>query len=195
MKEQGKRSSVTLNTSVASDYNRNENDYYATDPKAIDLLLEKETFSDNIWECACGEGHLSKRLIELNKSVYSTDLIDRGFGNGGIDFLQFTEEMNYDIITNPPYSHATEFVQHALSLIPNGRKVAMLMRIQFLEGKKRKELFKKTPPKNIYVFSSRLICARNGDFEKFAKNSGAMVYAWYVWEKGYEGETILDWIN
>ena len=33
-------------------------------PKAVDLLLEKESFAPDIWECACGEGHLSERLIE-----------------------------------------------------------------------------------------------------------------------------------
>lgn len=33
---------------------REENDYYATDPKAIDDLLARETFSHTIWEPASG---------------------------------------------------------------------------------------------------------------------------------------------
>lgn len=37
-------------------------DYYATDPIAVDYLLKYETFDQNIWECACGEGNISKRL-------------------------------------------------------------------------------------------------------------------------------------
>ncbi len=62
---------------------RQQDDYYATDSAAVDYLLEQASPSRNIWECACGEGHLSKRLIELGYKVFSTDLIYRGFGMGG----------------------------------------------------------------------------------------------------------------
>lgn len=62
---------------------RASDDFYATDSRAIDYLLEKATLDHNLWECACGEGHLSKRLIELGYNVRSTDLIYRGFGEGG----------------------------------------------------------------------------------------------------------------
>lgn len=70
----------------------------------------------------------------------------------------------------------------------------MFLKIQFLEGKSRRELFEKYPPKVVYVSSGRLRCAMNGDFERFA-HANAVCYAWYVWEKGYTGETVLRWIN
>ena len=79
------------------------NDYYATDPKALELLLEQESFAKNIWEPACGEGHLAKVLEAKGYNVYSTDLIDRGFGVGGKDFLGHNGIFDGDIITNPPY--------------------------------------------------------------------------------------------
>ena len=66
---------------------REENDYYATDPKAVRLLLERETFSPWIWECACGEGHLAKELEKAGYCVFSSDLIDRGYGET-LDFLK-----------------------------------------------------------------------------------------------------------
>lgn len=69
------------------DEERAENDYYATEPKAIDYLLEKTKIDNNIWEVACGEGYLSKRLIELGYNVRSTDLINRGYGIGGWTFF------------------------------------------------------------------------------------------------------------
>ena len=100
---------------------------------------------------------------------------------------------NGDIITNPPYKYATEFVRKALEIIPNGNKVAMFLKIQFLEGKERRKLFEEYPPKIVYVSSSRLNCAKNGDFITYPKS--AMAYAWYVWEKGYQGNTIIKWIN
>lgn len=101
--------------------------------------------------------------------------------------------MGGDIITNPPYKYAREFVEHALEIIPDGRKVAMFLKIQFLETKGRRELFEKYPPKTVYVASGRLACAKNGEFGRYSRR--AMCYAWYVWEKGYHGDTVLKWIN
>ena len=186
----------TLGASNHTDKERQKHDYYATEPRAIELLLEVEEFSDHIWECACGEGHLSKVLVERGYNVRSTDLIDRGYGEGGVDFLTQSEPFDGDIITNPPYKYASEFVYKALDLIPEGRKVAMFLKLQFLEGKKRKELFLKHPPKVIYVSSSRLLCAKNGEFERMRAGGGsAVAYAWFVWVKGFKGDTIVKWIN
>lgn len=122
--------------------------------------------------------------------VKATDLIDRGCGIGGVDFLKETEVFSGDIITNPPYKFAQEFIEKALSLVNDGNKVCMFLKVQFMEGKGRRELFKKYPPRTVWVSSSRIQCGKNGVF------SGSMVaYAWYVWEKGYTGPTTLKWFN
>ena len=194
----GNKNSIykTLGASSHTDKERQKHDYYATEPKAMDLLLEVESFDDNIWECACGEGHLAERLKVKGYNVKATDLIDRSYGTGGVDFLEQVELFNGDIITNPPYKYAKEFIEKSLELIPNGNKVAMFLKVQFLEGKARKILFEQHPPKIIYVSSSRLLCAKNGDFESMRKSGGsAVAYAWYVWEKGYIGDTVIKWIN
>ena len=126
-------------------------------------------------------------------NVRSTDLIDRGFGIGEIDFLEQTEIWDGDIVTNPPYKLAKEFVEHAIEIVSTGNKVCMFLKLTFLEGKARKSLFEKYPPKIVYVSSSRLKCAKNGNFEE--KDGTAVAYAWYVWEKGYTGPTIIKWFN
>lgn len=164
----GNKNSIykTLGASNHTTKKRQVNDYYATEPKAMDLLLAEEKFNKYIWEPACGEGHLSKRLIANRYNVLSTDLIDRGYGVGEIDFLQQTKQFNGDIITNPPYRYAVKFVEKALELIPHGNRVAMFLKVLFLEGKARKKLFKQYPPKIIYVSSSRLLCAKNAEFDK-----------------------------
>ena len=179
-----------------TEYDRENNDYYATDPYAATLLMEQEKFSPYIWECACGEGHLSKEFEKAGYKVCSSDIVDRGFGRVQ-DFLTscFPPPLpGFDIITNPPYSKAQDFVEHALDIIDEGHKVAMFLKIQFLEGKARRKLFEKYPPKTVYVSSSRLRCAMNGDFERYAKAT-AVCYAWYVWVKGYTGDTVIKWIN
>lgn len=186
----------TLGASNHTDKERQNEDYYATDPIAAKLLLEVETFDKNIWECACGEKHLSKIFEENGYNVRSSDIVDR-CGNEVYDFLSNdNKSWNGDIITNPPYKYAVDFVYKAMSIINDGNKVAMFLKVQFLEGKSRKELFKKYPPKVVYVSSSRIMCAKNGDFKKMQEGGGsAVAYAWYVWEKGYKGDTIIKWIN
>ena len=184
----------TLGASNHVEEERQQHDYYATEPRAMSLLLEQEKFAINIWECACGEGHLSKELEKYGHSVWSTDLIDRGYGEGDIDFLKQTDIFEGDIITNPPYKFASDFLIKALELIPTGNKVAMFLKLQFLEGKARREIFNKYPPKIVYVSSSRIMCAKNGDFEG-TKGSSAVAYAWFVWEKGFKGDPSIKWIN
>lgn len=68
--------------------NREVHDYYATDPRAVEMLCDLEGFSRTIWEPACGEGHIAKVLESRGYEVVATDLIDRGFGKV-YDFLGF----------------------------------------------------------------------------------------------------------
>ena len=113
-----------------------------------------------------------------------------------MDYLSCSEKWAGDIITNPPYKIAKEFVEHSLAIAETGSKVAMFLKLTFLEGKERRKMFDKYPPKVVYVASGRLQCAKNGDFETFSAGVGtAVAYAWYIWEKGYSGDTVLRWFN
>ena len=173
---------------------REKDDYYATEPKAIDMLLTKERPAAKIWECACGEGHLSKRLIEKGYTVYSSDKVDRGYGEVR-DFLtqRAMPADGCDILTNPPYSVALEFIKKALELVGEENRVYMLLRLNFLEGiRRRAELYEPNPPKKVCVFSKRISCARGGDFKKYPQS--AIAYAWFVWQKGYAGRTYIEWL-
>ena len=190
---------ATLAASNHTTKEREINDYYATEPKALELLLELETFSPYVWECACGEGHLSEVLKSHGYKVRSSDIVNRGYiGTETLDFLKIKkedikQEISRDIITNPPYKYAKEFVEHALNISMDSTKIAMFLKVQFLEGKARRKLFDKHPPKIIYVASSRLNCAMNGEFEKYP--SSAVAYAWFIWEKGFKGDTVVRWFN
>lgn len=173
---------------------RQREDYYATEPAATEWLCKIEDFGGPILEPSCGEGHISKVLLKHGYEVESRDLVDRGYGCGGVDFLSIDNlSWDGDIITNPPYKYAKEFVEKALQIIPEGHKVAMFLKLTFLEGKARKPLFRAAPPARVWVSSSRLKCAPNGDFSTM--KSSAAAYAWFVWEKGYNGDTIVKWFN
>ena len=70
------------------------------------------SFSESIWECACGDGAMSAVLADAGNRVESSDLYDRGFGEIGHDFLT-TQRRHPNIITNPPFHSAEGFVRPA----------------------------------------------------------------------------------
>lgn len=193
-----------IGASNHTDKEREKNDFYATDPISIDKLLTVESPSNKIWECAAGDGHLAQRLKERGFDVFSSDIIERNYKlDMTADFLTMSalglgsnEQPAYDILTNPPYKYAKEFVLKALDILSDGRKVYMFLKLTFLEGKARfKEVFSKYPPEKIYVFSERVLCAKNAEFTKMREGGGsAVAYAWFVWKKGYTGDTLVKWI-
>lgn len=173
----------TLGASNHTDKERQTEDYYATSPVAIDKLAKAFEIPHKVWECACGGGHLAERLKQLGHDVVSTDLVDRGYGADGVDFLLQSDDFGVDcILTNPPYKLATEFVEHAMEILPKSAPAIMLLKTTALEGKGRWErLYSKGYLKAVYQFSERLLCAKNGDFEGMKAGGGSAVsYAWFI---------------
>jgi len=173
--------------------NVEEHDFYPTPDYATEALLEREAFDGGgIWECACGDGAISKILKAHGFNVFSTDLIDRGYGEvRNLDFLQELPDIYKaeHIITNPPFKLAKPFIEQALRMTHG--KVAMLLRLAFLESENRYQLFKTTPLKTVYVFSKRLTMSAKG---RGASKGGMIPFAWFVWEHGYEGKPFIEWI-
>ena len=186
---------VTLGASNHSKDDREENDFYATPPKAVDLLFELESFDKHIWEPAAGMKHIAQKFLDKGYDVRCSDIIDRTGDIEICDFLKSNEIWNGDIVTNPPFKFAKEFVEKALETVTEGHKVVMFLKLQFLETEKRRKLFDKYPIKTIYVASNRLGCAKGGDFDGQDNIGSAVCYCWYVWEKGYTGDTKLRFFN
>lgn len=189
----------TLGASNHTDKERQNEDYYATDPIAAELLLQIEDLDKDypIWECSAGENHLAKVFEDNGYTVRKSDIIKRTDETEQLDFLS-DEVTDWDgyIITNPPYKLAVNFIEKAMSILHYGNKCIMFLKVTFLEGKARKKLFEKYPPKTIWVSSSRILCAKNGDFKKMRDGGGsAVAYAFFVFEKGYKGDTIVKWFN
>lgn len=180
----------TLGASNHATGERAQYDLYCTHPKAVEELLKLEQFSHQIWEPCDGLGHISDTLAKNGYDVRRSDIITRNRDIEQLDFLAYNgEEWHGEIVTNPPYSCATDMVRKALSVVADGCKVAMWLRILFLESKHRQELFREFPPKRIWVSSSRIECGKNGVFGKGSLQG----YMWVIWQKGYKGETIINW--
>lgn len=139
--------------------------------------------------------HIANVLEENGYDVYCSDIIERVQGVDIKDFMECSEKFDGDIITNPPYNMGEDFVRKAMELISDGHKVVMFLKLTFLETRKRRELFKIYPPKVIYVASNRLGCAKDGDFKGKDNVASAVAYCWFIWEKGFQGDTIIKWFN
>ena len=165
-------------------------DYFPTPRWATFALVENERFEGSIWECACGDGAMSRVLEETGRKVFSSDLFERGYGESGHDFLTASRSAD-NIVTNPPYNSAEGFV--ATGVRRAKRKFALLLRLAFLEGANRANtIFSKAPPARVWVFSERITFYPNG---VEPKGSGTTAYAWFVWDKDAPSRTELRWFK
>ena len=180
-----KRIQIWLGNSI--DNSRVKHDFYQTPPSATKALLDKEDFDKTVWECACGTGAISKVLEEYHYQVISEDLISRGYGHSGLDFLKTKQKKAESLITNPPFKLSVAFWKKCIEL--DIRKYAFLLRLQWLEGQQRSKLFKEHPFKRLYVFSKRI------ELTKAGKNIGSpmLAFGWFVFEKGNK-DCKVEWI-
>lgn len=169
--------------------NRQVSDFYPTPTETTVALLERERFEGNVWESASGNGDMAKVIAKFNTVICSDIRNDESvFGDKDIDFLKTNWKVD-NIITNPPYRFAQEFVEHALKCAD--KKVAMLLKLVFLESVSRYKLFKNSPLKKVYVFCKRQKIYKDG---KLGKNSGLIAYGWFVWDKSFQGKPTIEWI-
>jgi len=191
---------ATVKRQVGSDpmekHERHYEDFYRTGAIATRALLAVERFPGTVWECACGAGDMSVVLETAPEvlNVTSTDLVDRGYGTPGVDFLRCPVIIGVDhIVTNPPYRHLDAFVERALTHHAPPGKIAMIARLQWLEGQRRKRrFFDVTPPARVWVFSYRIPMTR-GDLA--TPRIGLVAFAWYVWDRAVtDGSTRLGWL-
>jgi len=172
-------------------------DFYPTPGWAVEALLQRENFVGSCWEPACGKGDISKVLMNSGYDVYSTDLLDYGFGIPDVDFLNensmFSETHKKvdNIITNPPFNIAIEFINTSKRFADD--KIAMFLKTTFLEGVERQIMWKdkQFPFKKMYQFSRRVSFGKE---DKTHKNGGMMAFAWFVWDKSHTGSPTIDWI-
>lgn len=170
---------------------REKDDFYPTPPEATEALLSVEKFVGDILEPACGDGAISRVLEASGYSVRSSDLIDRGYGETGLDFIGVGYPYRAsNVVTNPPFKLALQFVWRALDVCD--RKVAMLLKVAFLEGVERGAMFRQTPLARVWVFSKRVTFRNTMRGE--VQGSGMMAFAWFVWEHGYSGKPELGWL-
>jgi hypothetical protein len=173
-------------------------DLYETPAYVTEALLDRETFIGTILEPCCGNGAICDVLEKRGIApIFGCDIRtdDRVWSKAqkNVDFRSAYLDDSFDnIITNPPFYCAKEIIENALRV--SEQKVAMFLKLVFLESARRYEFFQNTPLETVYVFSKRVNLFR--DSQPIPENSGTMAFAWFVWnhDKPEEQEPRIRWI-
>ncbi len=180
-----------------SGYDREGKDFYATPSWVTAALLRHVRFRGPIWEPCCGDGAMSSVLAEHGYDVVSTDLVDRGFGTPGIDFLVARQVPAgcRSIVTNPPYgdtgSQAGQsrssvamlgFLRHAMMLTASVEgQLALLVRLNWAAGKRVAEAMTGGPFSALIVLTRRIQWFDMGERTKTAQHH----HAWVVFDQAH----------
>jgi hypothetical protein len=168
---------------------RPEHDFYPTPPVMTEKLTDVEMFFGHIWEPACGDGAMGRVFDKFQYKVTGTDIEPRGYGTYG-NFLETEKSLGENIVTNPPFKLLNQFIVKALSFQPS--KLCLLAKIQALATQERSHVLEQTHLTRVHVFRARYTMWRNGVVS--TENGGTIEYCWLVWEKGYTGKPVVDWI-
>lgn len=169
-------------------------DLYPTPERGTEALLKHVTLRGPVWEPCCGSGAMARVLERAGHQVVASDLVDRGFGRGGVDFFECTELPDgcRAMVTNPPYGDGgtlarstnsplamQRFVDHALRLVmwANGQ-LALLVRPQWMAGQRASTLISSGPLSRVVVLTRRIKWFEKSD----STNAAQHYHAWLFWD-------------
>lgn len=185
-----------------SDSKRNKNDLYRTPPLATYILCKYGNPPKKIVEPCAGYGNIAAELIRNGHEVVCYDLNAYPetlvFVQSGQNVLDLDKVTGYDgLITNPPY-HKDIPRKLAEKSIAEYDYTALLLRLTFLEGIKRKSLFNNHSPTQIIIFSDRIRFDYEGieAIEREEQIGGMICYMWIIWDKRRNStETAMKWVS
>lgn len=166
-------------------------DYYCTPIEQIELFLRKflkvepNALDGEILDPCAGGSETEpmsypEALISMGvdkEDIFTIDIREDSLAEIKDDYLSKPAGAFDLIITNPPFALASEIIEHSLEGIKEGGWVVMLLRLNFLEGKKRKVFWDKYMPQYIFVHHQRMSFTKDGKTDSVA-------YAHYCWQKG-----------
>lgn len=198
-----------IGASNHSNYERQAEDFYASDYRVLGHLLKKEPQLYNykrVMEPCAGNGVLLDTLKTISEDAIGYDIVQRRDDIIVQNYYDLDCKGKYNlIVTNPPYMKAkkgqkglTDMINKMLDDVDNDGYVCLFLKTLHLESIDRyKNIYKDKRPVKVYVYSPRVGCYRNDDR---SLPKGAISYSWYVWYKDKDGnfsntKTELDWIS
>jgi hypothetical protein len=179
-------------------YTRHIEDWYIEPSWTVDLLLDQEPFVGGVWDPACGCGTIPKTCSSRAIHATGSDIVDRGFGCRYNFLSEFEPPLSgyANIVSNPPYRIAAEFIDRALTLASS--KVAMLVQSKFPYSQRRHALFSERPPARLYFLSTRPSMPPGEELlaGTIKAEGGKLDYLWMVWDREHSsGTTECRWLK
>lgn len=167
---------------------RKKSDFYETPYSITGQLLDRVTLNGSILEPSSGMGAIVKVLNERGYMGIQEYEISTGS-----NFLENAKKFD-TVITNPPFSLALEFIHHAQKVA--NEDIYFLLPLSYLHGKTRfddvYENYRNL--KTVYVFT-RYPMLGDELREDGKYRTGMMVYAWFHFQKKYNGDPSIKWID
>ena len=130
-------------------------DFFPTPRWATFALIDNEKFNGDIWECACGDGAMSRVLEQTGSARFRALTFMNADMAKPVTIFWCQRDRQTNIVTNPPYNCAEGFVANGIKQAR--RKFALGIGLAFLEGANRANtIFARTPPSRVWVFSERI---------------------------------------
>jgi len=164
-------------------WDRDPNDWYVEPFACSKALFDKEVFNGGVWDPACGTCRIVESAKNAGYKAVGSDLISR---NSKVNFqANFLERI------------AEEFFHHGLSLLPLGGKIAFILPMVWLSGfSKKRDWLPTSPLRKYFAISPRPSMPPGAVIEAGIKaGNGTKDFAWFVWEKGYNGVPEIGFMN
>jgi hypothetical protein len=180
-------------------WERDPHDWYVEPPECSAALFALERFKGPVWDPACGLGRILVEARSAGLKTVGSDIIRRNkFCESTTNFLSDPYLPDFrDIVMNPPFSEAEAFVRKALSIGPQGGKVAAILPLVWVSGFSTKRDWLPTSPlKTLYPISPRPSMPPGKVIESGIKpGNGTKDFAWLVWQIGYKGAATVAFMN
>ncbi len=180
-------------------WERDTLDWYVEPPECSAALFQLEEFKGTVWDPACGLGRIVEQARLAGLEAFGSDIVARSpLCDAESDFLDTTFKPAFEnIVMNPPFGCAEEFVRKAIEIVPCGGKVAVILPLVWVSGfSKKRDWLPDSPLKTLYPISPRPSMPPGKVIEAGIKpGNGTKDFAWLVWESGYSGEASVRFMN
>lgn len=178
---------------------RDPDDWYVEPEWCSEALFAAVPFEGKICDPCCGLGRVLDAAAAAGYQTLGGDIRDRG-ASARHDFLQldfFNPQIALsaeNIVCNPPYKFGDQFAQEAVARAE--RKAALLLRSGWANAASRSRWLEALPLRHVLAISPRPSMPPGRVIQSGKKvGNGREDYAWFVFERGYEGKPEFGWLR
>lgn len=190
---------AVIREKLAHLWERDPYDWYVEPFECSAALFQLEKFEGEVWDPACGMGRIVMEARAAGLTAVGSDIVSRSdICAAESDFLARSYQPDFrNIVMNPPFGLAEEFVREAIRIVPRGGKVAVILPLVWVSGfSSKRDWLPSSPLRTLYPISPRPSMPPGKVIEAGIRpGNGTKDFAWLVWQNGYLGEASVRFMN